>query len=223
MQEWLSLHGYRLAIDGEFGPATEAAITSFQTAHSIDPSGHLCPTTIEALERPMALAEAPAKTGESTLGQIIVAYAQQHLALSPREVGGPNRGPWVRLYCGGRDGSAYRWCAGFVHFVVAQASEHIGAPMPTLQAVPHYLSCDAVARHARDNRRLHSGEPQIGEVFLRKKSSNDWDHAGIVVGVQPGAIITIEGNTNAGGSRDGDGVYRRFRRLANMDFIRVGD
>lgn len=30
LQEWLCLHGFHTAVDGEFGPATEAAIMAFQ-------------------------------------------------------------------------------------------------------------------------------------------------------------------------------------------------
>ncbi|MGH7233483.1 MAG: peptidoglycan-binding domain-containing protein [Nitrospiraceae bacterium] len=30
VQEWLNLHGSRISIDGEFGPATEAAVKEFQ-------------------------------------------------------------------------------------------------------------------------------------------------------------------------------------------------
>jgi len=39
------------------------------------------------------------------LGQMVVAYAEQYLEQHPREVGGQNKGPWVRLYMEGNEGS----------------------------------------------------------------------------------------------------------------------
>ena len=44
---------------------------------------------------------------------------------------------------------------------------------------------------------------RVAHVGLVEKSEGDW-------------LVTIEGNTNGGGSRDGDGVYRRRRLAANV-------
>jgi hypothetical protein len=41
-------------------------------------------------------------------------------------------------------------------------------------------------------------------------------HTGLVEKVSGDFAITIEGNTNNGGSRDGDGVYRRRRLLSTL-------
>jgi hypothetical protein len=38
-------------------------------------------------------------------------------------------------------------------------------------------------------------------------------HTGLIEKVSGDFAVTIEGNTNDGGSRDGDGVYRRRRIL----------
>jgi hypothetical protein len=38
-------------------------------------------------------------------------------------------------------------------------------------------------------------------------------HAGIVVSINGSNIETIEGNTDGSGSREGDGVYRRTRKI----------
>jgi hypothetical protein len=38
-------------------------------------------------------------------------------------------------------------------------------------------------------------------------------HTGLIEKVSGDFAVTIEGNTNDGGSRDGDGVYRRRRVL----------
>lgn len=44
----------------------------------------------------------------------------------------------------------------------------------------------------------------------------DFSHIGIVVGTEPGKIITVEGNTNGKGERDstsGDGVWKKTRDI----------
>lgn len=51
-----------------------------------------------------------------------------------------------------------------------------------------------------------TAEPKVGDVV-----TYDFSHVGIVAEVHKGHIITIEGNTNGEGSREGDGVYIKKR------------
>jgi peptidoglycan hydrolase-like protein with peptidoglycan-binding domain len=50
-QEHLVSAGERLAIDGAFGPKTEAAVQAFQTAHGLPVTGVIDTTTWDALLR----------------------------------------------------------------------------------------------------------------------------------------------------------------------------
>lgn len=60
----------------------------------------------------------------------------------------------------------------------------------------------------------------MGTLFVRRTGKpTDWDHAGIVVGVEGGKLVTIEGNTNEGGSREGVAVCKRTRALAGLDLV----
>ena len=45
-------HGYDLIVDGEFGPATRAAVVDFQTGAEIDADGEVGPITFQALLTP---------------------------------------------------------------------------------------------------------------------------------------------------------------------------
>jgi hypothetical protein len=145
-------------------------------------------------------------------------YARAHLEQHPREVGGPNGGPWVRLYMHGREG---RWCAGFVSFILHQAVE-------SLQVIPPVAgsaSCDSLAAQARScGRFLSEAEARqvtigAGSIFLVRKSMSDWTHTGFVVESRQDDFGTIEGNTNDEQSPEGYEVCALSRGYARKDFI----
>jgi len=64
-----------------------------------------------------------------------------------------------------------------------------------------------------------------GDIFLVKHPQNklDWVHTGIIESKGKGFLITIEGNTNDEGSREGYEVCRRRRDLGteNIDVMKV--
>ena len=130
IQEWLCLHGFHICIDGIFGPATENAVLQFQEKESIEVDGIVGKITFARLILPMTNAIRSIPRDEKSLGQMIVAYAEQHLEQQPREIGGQNKGPWVRLYMKGNDGPAWPWCAGFVCFILNQARKALNLPLP---------------------------------------------------------------------------------------------
>ena len=105
IQEWLCLQGWHVKIDGDFGPATEAAVKEFQTQRQLPASGVVDGATFDRLVASMRAALAPLAPQGRSLGQLVVAYAQQHLQQHPREIGGQNKGPWVDyIWMDTRDG-----------------------------------------------------------------------------------------------------------------------
>ena len=221
IQEWLTLHKFGLAIDGVFGPATGAAVAAYQQSVSLPATGAVDDVTYTSLVSPLAIA---LKTlpAASTLNVDIPKYAQQHLDQHPREVGGQNAGPWVRTYMEGREGPEWPWCAGFACFVLRQASA--GKPLPLTPS----FAVDELAKDAMKRGSFVTGGPSFdtsrltpGALFLvrRPAPQRGWHHTGIVIGVGPGTVTTIEGNTNEAGSREGVEVSRRVRETTGLDFI----
>ena len=62
--------------------------------------------------------------------------------------------------------------------------------------------------------------PEVGSIMIMQRYKNglpDWrGHAGVVVAIQGGQIVTVEGNTNSKGGREGIEVALKIRAL-NVD------
>jgi peptidoglycan hydrolase-like protein with peptidoglycan-binding domain len=226
VQGWLSLGGFQVAVDGEFGPATQRAVRELQEARGLPVTGVVDQVTFDALTAPMRRALQPLSPRGRSLGELTVAYAQRHLAAGAREVGGQNRGPWVRLYTGGMEGPDWPWCAGFATFCLRQAAATLGAPMP----LPSTLSCDAIAAGGRAAGSFLASPGAAarkriapGSFFLRRDTSGrlQYAHTGLVTEVDADSFRSIEGNTNDDGSAEGYEVCARIRGYGGMDFVLV--
>ncbi|HEU4628265.1 MAG TPA: peptidoglycan-binding protein [Gemmatimonadaceae bacterium] len=223
VQEWLCLNGHNVAVDGKFGPATAAAVRELQRARGLPATGVVDEGTFDALLAPRRAATRDIDPPPgATLGRMVVAFAEQHLAQHPREVGGQNMGPWVRLYMDGHEGAAWPWCAGFATYVLRQAAASLGVRMPVVRT----YSCDLLAADATRAAcfcggaapdRPHRLTP--GSLFLVRRTRTDWEHVGIVTRVDGDVFQTIEGNTNDCGDREGYEVCRRMRGFEKKDFV----
>jgi CHAP domain len=120
-----------------------------------------------------------------------------------------NRTKYGRWY--GMNGQA--WCAMFVSWVGA----HAGVSLPRINSFRGFSGVVSARNFARKNNLL-TKTPRAGSVFLII-GRNGKGHTGLVESVNWArrTITTIEGNTNASGSRNGDGVYRRTRKISSIN------
>lgn len=158
---------------------------------------------------------------------IDIARTQLHV----RETG-TNRGDEVEAYTNSTGGQAgYAWCSSFAYWCHELAADRFGG-MTTLPATFRavfvwYDSKDINLRYRPAEIRSWSVWPEPGDVFVMTRRAgnvrsvvNDTrnrmtGHAGLVTGYDSarGELLTIEGNTDDGGSAEGDGVYARRRSL----------
>lgn len=130
-----------------------------------------------------------------------------------REKTGHNDGIRVETflhYCGLAKGNP--WCAAFVCWTYGQAS----ISNPRSGYCPDIFTAKRTIykRSSKTN-----GQPQQGDVWgLYFPEKGRIAHVGFVDKWQSKYVITVEGNTNEAGSREGDGVYRK-RRLTKSIYI----
>lgn len=229
VQEWLNIQGFVTAIDGGFGDSTAEQLEKFQRDRSRQPSGELDEETWALLTAPMRRALAAIDHGgSSSLEEAVVRVARQHINESPVEVGGNNCGPWVRLYMKGSEGSSQKWCAGFVCFAVAQAARDLSVPVPFKRQV----GVDQLVKDATtDGRFVAEGSVtdgisrrsklRPGYIFVVRRTSTDWIHTGIVLGLKDQTFDTLEGNTGGDGGTDGANARESNRPYRGKDFLRL--
>lgn len=221
VQEWLCLHGTTTGIDGEFGPATEAAIRHFQMLTRLTESGIVDGVTWGELIMPLAVA-AHSNNTKPPFSAVAVAVAKRHLGVAPREVGGDNKGPWVRHYCYGIED---QWCQGFASSMHIQAAHELGQQTPFPLAdengvVSLFVPWVVNAAKAAD-RFQHGSSNAIlpgGSMAFVPGGEYGYQHVALVVMDAGDTVQTIEGNTNRDGSSRGYEVALRFRRKASCDY-----
>jgi len=191
--------GRPLVIDGEVGSFTWGALFGPTSV----PSNSVAPS-------------------ELVKAAIDFALTQTHVRERPL---GSNRGPEVDQYlravglnpAGG--GSA--WCVAFTHFCYLTAAEVLGQDNPhikTAGVLDHWNRAGrkpGVLRVAKAQAVADPGLVKPGSLFIIDLGGGH-GHSGMVVETANSRLVTIEGNTNNNGSRDGIGVFRRDIRKINQ-------
>jgi len=200
------LDGLPLVVDGEVGSITWPVLFGEDTVPTTDiPSSPLLAGALETARSQIGVLERPP---------------------------GSNRGPQVDEYVkrvGLNPAGAFAWCAAFVYFCFDEAADSLERTNPVVKTggvLDHWTKAGArgikrvMAARAVQNPVL----VQPGQIFVIDTGGGA-GHTGLVLEVIGGKLVTIEGNTNDGGSREGVGVFRReSRKIAqiNKGFIDYG-
>ena len=206
-------------VDDDWGPKTQAAVSlslglnasssikDIQLKVGSSPDGIGGPNTFAAILA--SLNHAPVELG-SDLASAIVAIAEKEVG--SRE-NGRNTGKKVREYQSADwlDGTGYAWCASFVCWVIQKAGERAKLPFKR----PRTAGAWDFERWAKKQNLPVIKKPKTikaGDLVVFTFS-----HIGIAVSDSSGGWVkTVEGNTNQAGSREGDGVYFKTRRLSQI-------
>jgi hypothetical protein len=130
-----------------------------------------------------------------------------------------NSGPQVEKYLKYVDlPKGNPWCAAFVCWVLGEAGleNPRSGWSPALFGVRHVI-WDWKQRTRNKEPRTKSQEPGLGDVFgIYFPEKGRIAHVGFVDHWDGTWMISVEGNTNMAGSREGDGVYRKMRLVSSL-------
>lgn len=146
----------------------------------------------------------------------VLAAAASHLTLG-EDAKHQNRGAYVEALLRQVGlGPGYPWCAAFV-FVVGFRALLDRLLTASRWPVPKTAACRVIGDWATAHDCLVTA-PERGDLFLLwfpKLDGGRFGHVGFVAEVlADGRVRTIEGNSNADGSRDGWQVVTKVRRIA---------
>lgn len=224
-QEYLTLAGLSPGpIDGIPGPRTTAAVRAFQAGQHVEVDGIVGPITSDLLTAPLRRAMAvPDEPPPADPREALLTILLRWQAAGCREVGGQNRGPWVRAIVGAatgveRDGSEWKWCGYTLMAAAKKVKEWTGADLPDVFSG----STVAMSQKASALGRLEHGglTATRGDLVLYPNppgSERPYHHVEAVL--EPvgagGRLRTIGGNT-------GDALAERSPLAVGVDVIRMG-
>jgi hypothetical protein len=211
----------------EFDAGMKSAVKLFQTRHTdsqgnpLKPDGELGPISWAAL---FGAEKAPHVEGtkDKLLARVLEVAAGEEAKEVHEQPPRSNRGPEVDVYLktvGVPVGNF--WCAAFVYWCFEQAARSLGRPNPlfkTAGCLAHWNNAPS-----KGARRIPGAEATANPALLRPGMIFIMDHGkglghtGLVEKVEDGVIVTLEGNANAAGSRDGGGVCRLRRKINSIN------
>lgn len=159
----------------------------------------------------------------SRLTKAVIEFAVTQIGILENPLGS-NRGPEVDQYLRAVGlnpaGNSFPWCVAFTHFCYLKAAEKVRIDNPhikTAGVLKHWnvaKTTPGVSRITRAEAVADPGLVKPGSLFIIDFGGG-FGHSGLVVETANGRLVTIEGNTNDGGSREGIGVFQRDSRKIN--------
>lgn len=154
----------------------------------------------------------------SPLAPLIVSLALAEVGVE--EVNGTNCGPRVNEYKAATKlppTESWPWCAAFVDWLVREAMTAAGGSYsfarPTTAGAWDLENWSLKQDESTSTLRLPGADIAPGDIVIFKFS-----HVGVCVRAASdnGTLETVEGNTDASGSREGGGVFRKLRKVSSV-------
>jgi hypothetical protein len=213
--------------NGTFGPKMKRAVQLFQarnvdsTGQPLKQDGEVGSVTWGALFGADTVATRTETA--SPLLDVALRIAAEQEARHVREVPrNSNRGPEVDRYLQRAQcppGNA--WCCAFVYWCIDEAARELGRKNPmvrTAGCLDHWQRAAdngatrfTTARALGDLELIHPG------VIFIMDHGGGFGHTGFVEQINGGLLTTLEGNTDASKTREGGGVYRLTRKIAEVN------
>ncbi len=234
LQELLNDWQLPVSVDGVFGPQTRRAVRAFQSQHldrhgrPLVVDGKVGPLTwwslrhrraVIAVNPVISFSRMPHKSfGGTTWGRNALRAAIGELRAEASEIGGNNRGKWVRRYLNGLAPEGCAWCAGFVSWCYSQNKS--GMPFEYSLGARNIMN-----QFKKKGWMTPPGDdvdPQPGDIVVwwRERLAGWKGHIGIVHHAKEGMLYTIEGN-KSNRVQGFDYVHERMKKL--LGFGRVPD
>ena len=213
LQRKLTQRGYPVVVDGDFGQVTYKAVRAYQS-QNVDSNGR--PLVVDGVVGPLTwwsltnpkpdivppgnfdyLSIPSARAGGSKIGRAALQQAQGELRAGAGEIGGDNRGPFVKRYlapAGLDEGNA--WCAAFVSWCFLETCDGAQDKMPfrydpSARSLLKQFEKKGWAILPQSDFLPGSGDL----VFWWREKLTGWTgHVGLVHSLQNGYLYTIEGN-----------------------------
>lgn len=210
LQKLLSDKGYEVATSGTFDTLTYDAVRAFQSSNvdadglPLKVDGIAGPLTLSALSRsskpskaafPLGIdfpAMPDASLGGTTTGRNGLRSAIGELRAGAGEIGGNNRGKWVRKYLNNLAPEGSPWCAGFVSWCLSDGN-------PGNTPIAYSLGARAILAECKKMGFIVNDSPLPGDLVVWwRGSKTGWEgHIGFVHQLKDGKLYTIEGNKSA--------------------------
>lgn len=150
------------------------------------------------------------------LAQKIVAIAKKEVGVE--EIDGTNCGPRVNEYKSATNlppNESWPWCAAFVDWVVREAmrGREYTFKRPTTAGAWDLENWSLRQDNSTQTRKRPENDIKPGDIVIFTFS-----HVGFAVSEpdSDGYVVTVEGNTDKAGSREGGGVFQKLRHISKV-------
>lgn len=138
------------------------------------------------------------------------------------EINGTNCGPRVDQYKAATNlppHKSWPWCAAFICWLIREALKAFSEAKftfkrPTTAGAWDLENWSLAQDNSTSTKRNPGQDIKAGDIVIFKFS-----HVGLAIedaDVHTNTVRTIEGNTDAAGSREGGGVFRKIRKLSQI-------